>query len=109
MFDVCDVFVVFGEHEFVFAFAVGVVHPCCVVYIASDRFVWLLHIFMCYFSVCVVVWANVCTGGPVYGSNFAVMLSAFVRMVFACCGEKVPLGMSACIAPRAYGAPVPIA
>lgn len=44
-----------------------------------------------------------------YGSNFAVMLSALMAMFFDCCGVGGVLGISACMAPRAYGAPEPIA
>lgn len=44
LFDVGDVFVVFGEHEVCFAFAVGVFSPVSLVYIGLFRFVWLCHI-----------------------------------------------------------------
>jgi hypothetical protein len=101
LFDVCDVFVVGGEHEVCFASAVGVVSPVFVC-IGLVRFVLLGHCFgaSCWYA---------CTGGPVYGSNFAVMLSALVRMFLACCGVGLFLGSRACIAPSAYGAPEPIA
>ena len=65
LFDVCDVFVVGGEHEVCFASAVGVVAPVFVC-IALVRFVLFWVVVCGHLSVfgvwsCVYVW----TGGPV--------------------------------------------
>jgi len=61
LFDVCDVFVVFGKHEVCFASAVGVVSPVFV-YIGLVRFV-LLFGHLSVFGVWSCVY--VCMGGPV--------------------------------------------
>ena len=102
--DVGDVFVVLGEHEVGFAFAVGVLLPSvCCLYIVFGWVVWLVH-FVVVFLFC---WMCVWYGCPVLGSYLAAVAMAFKAFLRACIGF---LGCGRTeSAPSAYGAPVPMA
>ena len=99
--DVGDVFVAFGEHFVCASSAVGFCLPS--LYIVAGVVVLVVH-FVLGFVCC---WMWVWYGCPVLGSYLAAVAIALMACFLACAGLR---GVGRVFsAPRAYGAPVPMA
>lgn len=98
--DVGDVFVAFGEHFVCASAAVGFCLPS--LYIVAGVVVLVVHLVLG-FVCCWWVWY----GCPVLGSYLAAVAMALRAFLRACVGLR---GVGRTVsAPRAYGAPVPMA